>query len=164
MDLKLRKRDVRWKVPQGVNHVYIASSSEPSTMSHVVEQLGFGYIVVPQHSSKEGVEYLLPFVDARSGKLLVACVQCQFMKKAVDWCSMKFPLQEATCYFKTHGIEFFHVVYTTADQLATAKKTFGEGVYLVEDDIFRFTSRLGILRLHYTLEEVLKAKYPFLGK
>ena len=166
LDGALKCRYVHCKVPSGVDHVYTSPSFATKHMPAVVNHLRAGYIVVPKHlSGVAGVEYLVPFFDFVSRKLLVACVQCKFVKKNSDWSSLNFPVKEVTAYFETNDIEFFHVVYTTADQRMTAKKTFGKGVYLVADDIFRFTNRLGVLRLHCTaLGKVLRSKYPFLGK
>ena len=69
------QRDVRCKVPSGIDHVYTATSFGPKHMPAVVRRLRAGYIVVPKHLSETtDVEYLVPFVDSDSRKLwLLVC-------------------------------------------------------------------------------------------
>ena len=81
-----------------------------------------------------------------TGKLVVAYVQCKFV-----------------VYLDKSGVEYFPVVYTTADQKSIAEATFADGVYFTETELFEFTSPLGVLRLHKEkLGAVAGAELPFL--
>lgn len=74
-------------------------------------------------------------------------------------------MAEATDYFTGKKIRHFPVVYTTADHEAmSGGETLQAGVYFLERDLFRFTNRFGILRIHrMKLGKVLQKKYPFLS-
>jgi hypothetical protein len=115
-----------------------------------------------KNPTEQGVEYLVPFVDALTGKLIVACVQCKFVQRTANWKSVRSKLKRAVSYFKQHQIEWFPVVYTSVDRGSLKPETSAKGVYFIEKDIFRFTNRLGILRLHCAkLGEHLAKKYSF---
>ena len=43
---------------------------------------------------------------------------------------------------------WFPVVYANVDQQSLRSETYKGGVYFTEKDLFKFTSKLGILRLH----------------
>ena len=45
-------------------------------------------------------------------------------------------------------ITCFPVMYTTADQKYMQRSTFEDGVYFIEADLFRMTSKVGLLRMH----------------
>ena len=163
MDSALKMRLVRCKTPRAGEHIYRAPSFGLEDMPAVVKQLRKGYIAVSKNPREMGMEYLVPFVDAKTGKLLVACVQCTFVKKRARWWKINRQLHKATAYFRTKGIGHFPVVYTTADQEKVTARVYNNGVYFVEHDLFRFTSHFGILRLHCRkIGRVLKNKYSFM--
>ena len=82
----------------------------------------------------------------------------------VDWSEIKLKMGLATDALTAKGIAHFPVFYTTANQQRTMPATVADGgAYFVETDIFRFTHRLGILRLHTEkLGAVLADHFPCL--
>jgi hypothetical protein len=63
------------------------------------------------------------------------------------------------------NVEKFRVVYTSADQEFIQKRTYSGGVYFTEKDLFAFTNKLGILRLHtQKLGNALQLQYPVLKR
>jgi hypothetical protein len=122
-----------------------------------------GFIVVSKANSEVGVEYLAPFELASNGELYVSCVQCKVVYCSTNWSEISKKMEAAVQEFKKKKVKHFPVVYTTLDQQSVVTKTCKDGAYFIERDIFEFTKRLGILRLHtIKLGKVLSAKYPFL--
>lgn len=121
-----------------------------------------GFIVVSKKKSEVGVEYLSSFKN-RDSELVVACVQCKFVRTSVKWKDIKAKMAKAVEWLERENIRHFTVVYTTADLKSMKGTTSEDGVYFTETDIFEFTSRIGILRLHtQKLVSALFEKYPFL--
>ena len=127
--------------------------------------LGFletGFLVVSDVHGEKGIEYLVPFRTLKEC-LLVACVQCKFVKEKTDWAKIDTTMADAVTLFDSKNIAHFPVVYTTVDQASIRKATFQKGVYFTETDLFEFTSRLGLLRLHtQKLGSVLGNVHPML--
>jgi hypothetical protein len=120
-----------------------------------------GFVVVSKAHSEAGVEYLAPYYEDKA--LVVACVQCKFVKAGTNWKEIKTAMAMAVSGLEKRTVQHFPVVYTTADQKSTSKKTYDDGVYFIEKDIFAFTSKVGVLRLHtQKLGAVLAGQYPFL--
>jgi len=138
-----------------------------SKLKEVVEYLKEGFIVVSRKNTEIGVEYLAPFrksigpADTAEGPgkrprtilgapddLLVACIQCKFVSEHTTWADIKEKMLTATRQLEDAGIDWFPVVYTTANQRTMFEQTYKKGVYFLETDLFMFTRQLGILRLH----------------
>ncbi|CAE7570495.1 unnamed protein product [Symbiodinium microadriaticum] len=142
----------------------------------VIKLLEEGVTVVSQKQSEEGVEYLTPWqLNDAEGKLVVACVQCKFVNDKVPWSNVKKHMHSAVGALKTKKIEFFPVIYATPDQGAIQESTYNDGaiqestyndgVYFNEVSIFKFTSKLGILRLHTEkLGKSLQKEVPVLKR
>ena len=132
----------------------------------VIKLLEQGVMVVSQKQSEEGVEYLTPYrLNNAEGELVVACVQCKFVKDKVPWSNVKKHMHSAVEPLKTKKIEFFPVIYATPDQGAIQESTYNDGVYFNEVSIFKFTSKLGILRLHTEkLGKSLQKEVPVLKR
>jgi len=128
----------------------------------VLSLLNLGFIVVSRAHREVGIEYFAPFRDTTTGKIIVACVQCKFLTDAAQWTKMKEKMETATTQFKKKKIKFFPVYYTTAKPEMQVS-TFEDGVYFDETDIFRFTCKCGILRLHKEkMGKNLSGNFPFL--
>ena len=154
------------KVPNSTSLVY--EMEDFDDIDKVLGVLRDGFIVVSKAHSEVGVEYLAPFEEVETGRLFVACVQCKFVRSTTNWQGIKTKMKKAVEKLAEkkvgkYKVEHFPVVYTTVDQQAVLKKTCKDGAYFIERDIFEFTKRLGILRLHtQKLGTVLTAEYPFL--
>jgi hypothetical protein len=136
-----------------------------SDMTHVLALLQKGFIVVSKKHSEPGVEYFSPFRDTLNGALVVAAVQCKFVTHRTLWGEILTKMNQATEELKTRNIEWFPVVYTTADVRQLQSVTYANGVYFTATDIFDFTSRVGVLRLHtQKLGEILGELYPQLAR
>ena len=160
-----RNRRVRLAVPEQVNIVADVDDFSDRNMPEVLRLLRLGFIVVSKAHSEVGVEYLAPFVDATTTKLIVACVQCKFVVKSTSWTDIADKMLTATKYLRTHRQELFPVVYTTVDQRAMAESTFSDGVYFTETELFSFTSPLGVLRMHMEkLGAIASQAFPFLAR
>jgi hypothetical protein len=134
-----------------------------SNFDAILGNLKAGFIVVSKAHSEVGVEYLAPFFK-EDGSLLVACVQCKFVKEHTSWSDIKDKMLTATELLRKRKIDFVPVFFTTVNQKTVAKETFKDGVYFTEIDLFNFTNRLGILRLHREkLGSRLVDKFPFLS-
>ena len=166
MSSKLVRTNVFFEVPGGQNQVIHFESFEEDNMPEVINALKAGYIVVSLKTSEVGVEYFVPFHTVpQPMKLLVACVQCKFVQQEVDWPEIKRKMAKATEYFTEKGIEFFPVVFTTVDQKSVRPSTVDGGVVFVERDLFHFTNRFGILRLHrMKVGNKLAKEYSFLRR
>lgn len=163
IDDKLSQRHLKFDLPTNAVQLHkevqdFSSSSMPNVLRH----LELGYIVVSKAQGEEGVEYFAPFRDAATNALVVACVQCKFVQKSANWAEIADKMMTATTYLKQNQHECFPVVYTTVDQQALAESTFAGGVYFTETELFEFTRRLGVLRLHKEkLGAVAQDRYPF---
>ena len=154
-----KQRIVTAKVPPAIDLVRVVKDFQD--MDEVLRHLRAGFLAVSNLQNEKGVEYLAPYHEWK--KLVVACVQCKFVQDSVSWSDIKWKMNLAVKWLKKKKIENFPVVYTTSDQKTMKKKTYADGVYMIEKDIFEFTSRLGILRLHtQKLGGVLANIYPFL--
>ena len=100
------------------------------------------------------------------GELVVACVQCKFVKDKVPLSKVKEHMRSAVKPLRTKKIGFFPVIYATPDQDDTIQEsTYKDGVYFNEVGIFKFTSKLGILRLHTEkLGKSLQKEVPVLNR
>eukprot|EP00405_Crypthecodinium_cohnii_P022073 CAMPEP_0206482286 /NCGR_PEP_ID=MMETSP0324_2-20121206/38801_1 /ASSEMBLY_ACC=CAM_ASM_000836 /TAXON_ID=2866 /ORGANISM="Crypthecodinium cohnii, Strain Seligo" /LENGTH=677 /DNA_ID=CAMNT_0053960239 /DNA_START=158 /DNA_END=2191 /DNA_ORIENTATION=+ len=122
-----------------------------------------GWIVVSTDTSEPGVEFLSPYKEHGSDKLLVAAVQCKFVQDKAAWGDISQKLQDAINMLESEAVQFFPVVYATPDQESIQTKTYKGGVYFTESGIFEFTNRLGILRLHVMkLGAALRLQHPWL--
>ena len=152
---------VKVKVPPVSSLVH-----EVDDFSDIEAIIGFlreGRIVVSKAHTEVGVECLAPFELTSNGELCIACVQCKFVYSGTNWNEFSKKMAAAVQGLKTNKVKHFPVVYTTVDQQKINKLTFNGGVYFIEKDIFEFTKRLGILRLHtQKLGQVLRKEYPFL--
>ena len=122
--------------------------------------------IVSQKQSEEGLEYLTPWrLNDAEGKLVVACVQCKFVKDKVPWSKLKEHMHSAVKPLKEKKIGFLPVIYATPDQDTIQESTYNGGVYFNEVSIFKFTSKLGILRLHTEkLGKSLQKEVPVLNR
>ena len=129
----------------------------------ILDLLRKGYIVVSKAYHENGIEYLSPWMST-DGSLYIAAVQCKFVKISCDnWVDIHLKIHKAMSWTAAHNIQWFPVIYATADLQFLQKNTFDSSVILIESDIFRFTSKFGILRLHTEkLGLHLAAKYPVL--
>ena len=153
-------RVVSVEVPPAVRLVEFVDNFDD--MDIVLKLLRTGYIVVSRQHGEVGIEYLSPFLE--DGALLVACVQCKFVRSKEKWSDIKTRMESAVKELRKRNIDHFPVVYTTSDQKKITEKITHDGIYFTETDIFSFTSRIGILRLHtQKLGRVLSKKYPFLS-
>ena len=97
------------------------------------------------------------------GEMIIACVQCKFVQKSTNWAKIKDKMLTAVKGLRENHVKFFPVVYTTADQRTMMESTFGDGVYFEESDLYDFTKRLGILRMHtLKLGASLLTSHPYL--
>jgi hypothetical protein len=164
MPMKWKNSIVSVKVPTTTQPIVdTVESFGKDSFSEVIDNLKKGYIVVSKAHSEVGVEYLAPFFK-EDGSLLVACVQCKFVKEHTSWSDIKDKMLTATELLRKRKIDFVPVFFTTVNQKTVAKETFKDGVYFTEIDLFNFTNRLGILRLHREkLGSRLVDKFPFLS-
>ena len=132
----------------------------------MIKLLEQGVTVVSQKQSEEGLEYLTPWrLNDAEGKLVVACVQCKFVKDKVPWSKLKEHMHSAVKPLKEKKIGFLPVIYATPDQDTIQESTYNDGVYFNEVSIFKFTSKLGILRLHTEkLGKSLQKEVPVLNR
>ena len=119
-----------------------------SDHTRVLGLLQTGFIVVSEFHSEYALEYLSPFRDASDDTLTVACVQCKFVQSTVSWSGIKTKMADVTKWLKQKKIKCLPVIYTTADQNSMKQETYAGGIYFNETDMFQFTKRLGVLRLH----------------
>jgi hypothetical protein len=64
-------------VPPGAKLVHFVTDFSDTNV--LTESLNAGYLVVSRPHSEVGIEYLAPY------RLVVACVQCKFVKEGVSW-------------------------------------------------------------------------------
>jgi len=140
-------QEVTARVPKDTNLVVWVPDF--SDMDNVLGFLNQGFLVVSRAHGEVGIEYLSPFVDVGSGKLIVAAVQCKFVNTKTDsWTNIKGKMLTAMAGLRKKNVQCFPVVYTTRDQCTINSATFADGVYFTESDLFAFTKKLGVLRLH----------------
>lgn len=146
-------------VPGSFNSVgYVEDFAD---IKETIRHLRNGWILVSKKHSEVGIEYLVPY--ACDDELIVACVQCKFVQKSTNWAKIKDKMLTAVKGLRENHVKFFPVVYTTADQRTMMESTFGDGVYFVECDLYDFTKRLGILRMHtLKLGANLLTSHPYL--
>jgi len=137
----LHPLDVSACLPNSYSLIYEVDNFNDTKM--LVEQLHNGYIVVSRNPTEIGVEYFVPF--SYDKRLIIAAVQCKFVQDKVNWAEIKRLMNAA---ISNIDVEVFPVLYTTVDQYSVQKRTYSDGVYFTEEAIFKFTSKLGILRLH----------------
>jgi len=130
----------------------------------VTELLQIGYIVVSEDRVEGGVEYLAPYVEEGTKKLLVAAVQCKSVTRVKSWDNVIAELNAATKHLQSANMEFFSVIYTTTSDQVTIQKELPEDVVCyTASGLFSFTKKLGILRLHVMkLGTALKRQHPWL--
>jgi len=159
-------RDVRVTAPVPERDSLVQYVDKFSDVDGALCALNQGFIVVSTAHSELGIEYMAPFRDAVTHDLIVACVQCKFVDSKAKWTDIGTKLEEAMKPLKEKKVRCFPVVYTTAEQRRFNSGTLDgvDGLYFIESDIFRFTSKLGILRLHtQKLGRALAQDYPFLN-
>ena len=128
----------------------------------LLELLNDGFIVVSKAHTEFGIEYLAPFFTSQ-GNLIVAAVQCKFVAKSTHWKEIAAKIGIVINNLRRVRIKCFPVVYTTADHYKLMESTFADGVYFIASDLFHFTRKLGIVRLHTEkLGKALKQMYPWL--
>ena len=136
-----------------------------SDYTRVLELLRTGFIVVSAFRNEYALEYLSPFRDASDDTLIVACVQCKFVQSTVSWSDIKTKMADATQWLKKEKVKCFPVIYTTADQKSMKPETYAGGIYFNETDMFEFTKRLGVLRLHtQKLGKHIEQKHKWLSR
>jgi len=161
IDSKFGPRQVRAPLPSQTD--LIVEMPNFKDMDTVLERLRAGWIVVSQEQNEPGVEFLSPWRDVNSKELLVAAVQCKFVKSKVTWKDVSQKLQVVKDSLESKNVQVLSVVYATPDQSTIQPKTYQDSVYFTERGLFDFTKRLGILRLHVMkLGTALKSDYPWL--
>jgi hypothetical protein len=147
----------------------IPSDSDPvvflddfSNLDLVKSFLLTGAIVVSRNHEELGFEYLSPFINVLTNSLMIAFVQCKFVQRPVDWIDISSKLNKSMKKFKElPDVICFPVVYTTVDQYSIT--SLNNGVYFTELDVFKYTNKLGILRLHtQKLGQKISNVYPVL--
>ena len=134
-------------VPERDNLVELVTDFSDRT--RVLEFLQTGFMVVSEFHNEYALEYMSPFLDASDGTLIVACVQCKFVQSTAKWSDIQTKMADATKWLKKKkNIKCVPVIYTTADQKSIKPETYAGGIYFNETDMFEFTKRLGVLRLH----------------
>ena len=92
-------------------------------------------------------------------------MQCKFINTSTDWGEIKSKMLTAVEGLRTRRVRHFPVVYTTADQHRMNATTYADGIYFIESDLFAFTHKLGVLRLHCEkLGQRLGQSYPWLRR
>lgn len=139
--------EVRAPVPSGTDLVWtVIDFSNPDC---VLGHLRAGRIVVSKSPTEPGVEYLSPYIVVGTEELLVAACQCKFVSvKTEPWQVMNGKIVQAMTWLTERGIRHFPVAYTTVDQRGLNASTYKRGAFFTESDLFEFTKKLGILRLH----------------
>ena len=160
-----RFENVRVKAPVPEQTDLVERLPDFQDKNSVLGKLKQGFIVVSDFQREVGVEYLAPFRTAEDNKLIVACVQCKFVNTSTNWTSIQTQMSTATDWLKKQKIQHFPVIYTTADLSSLQPQTYEDGIYLTEEDIFEFTKKLGVLRLHtQKLGKKMQQKHPYLQR
>ena len=144
----------------------VRSVKDFSKAKDVLRLLETGFIVVSDFHNEYALEYLSPFCDASDDHtLIVACVQCKFVQSTVKWSDIQTKMAVATKWLKQKKVKCFPVIYTTADQNSIKPETYAAGIYFNETDMFEFTKRLGVLRLHtQKLGKNMEQKHKWLSR
>ena len=160
----LWQSEVTMKVPNASQ--LVRSVKDFSKAEDVLRLLETGFIVVSEFHNEYPLEYLSPFRNASGDHtLIVACVQCNFVQSTVNWSDIKTKMADATKWLKQKKIKCFPVIYTTADQNSIKPETYAGGIYFNETDMFEFTKRLGVLRLHtQKLGKNMEQKHKWLSR
>ena len=161
------ERFVNWEVkaPVPKQTELVERVPDFQDQKRVLGKLNSGFIVVSDCQNEVGVEYLAPFRTAEDGKLIVACVQCKFVKTSANWTSIQEQMSTATDWLKKQKIHHFPVIYTTADLSSIQRQTYEDGIYFTEEDTFEFTKKLGVLRLHtQKLGKKMQQNHPYLQR
>ena len=159
--------DLRVKAPVPERTDLVERLPNFQDKKRVLGKLKQGFIVVSDLQNEVGIEYLAPFRTAEDNKLIVACAQCKFVEKSPDssWREIQTKMSTATDWLKKQKIQHFPVIYATADQSYMQRRSYEDGIYFIEDDIFEFTKKLGVLRLHtQKLGEKMQQKHPYLQR
>ena len=155
--------EVKAKVP--AQDTLVEYVKDFSDQARVLELLRTGFIVVSEFHNEYALEYLSPFRDASDGTLIVACVQCKFVQSTAKWSDIRTKMADATKWLKKKNIKCVPVIYTTADQKSIKPETYAGGIYFNETDMFEFTKRLGVLRLHtQKLGKNMEQKHKWLSR
>lgn len=134
-------------VPPGVDLVHTVAHFEDA--ESILRHLKAGCIVVSKRMNEPGVEYLSPYFVNETQELIVAACQCKFVSvKTEPWHIMNSKICNAMTWLTDRGIRYFPVAYTTVDQQHLEVNTYKSGAFFTESDLFDFTKKLGILRLH----------------
>ena len=159
----LWQSEVTVKVPNASQ--LVRSVKDFSKAEDVLRLLRTGFIVVSAFHNQYALEYLSPFRDASDDTLIVACVQCKFVQSTVSWSDIQTKMADATEWLKKKNIMCVPVIYTTADQKSIKPETYAGGIYFNETDMFEFTKRLGVLRLHtQKLGKNMEQKHKWLSR
>ena len=159
----LWQSEVTMKVPNASQ--LVRSVKDFSKAEDVLRLLETGFIVVSEFHNEYALEYLSPFRNSGDHTLIVACVQCKFVQSTVNWSDIKTKMADAIKWLKQKKIKCFPVIYTTADQNSIKPKTYAGGIYFNETDMFEFTKRLGVLRLHtQKLGKNMEQKHKWLSR
>jgi len=152
----------------GESLVHYVSNFQDDPQS-ILLALNNGRIVVSEKHSEIGIENLVPFRKSLNNTLIVAFVQCKFVQSSANWSEISIKMKKSMDNLKSkiefQNVQMFAVVYTTTDQNLMQKSTYSGGVYYTEYDLFNFTNKLGILRMHtQKLGERLQEQYPVLKR
>ena len=127
--------------------------------------------MVSKNPTEDGIEYLAPFHDKSTKKLVgIAGVQVRFVKGGPPdtWGSINVGAVESLKPFAKLGFAPFPVILTTVDQERVKPCTetvMKDSVSFLETATFQWTLPLGILRLHTEkLGSVVSKSFPFLRK
>ena len=157
---ELEDLEVKAPVPKGTDLVERVPEIQDEEL--VLSKLREGFIVV----NEARIEYLAPFRTAEDNKLIVACVTCKLAKtiSLSSWRGIHIQMGKKTAWLKKRNIQHFRVIYTTADQSSMQSQSHEDRIYFIEDDIFEFTKKLGVLCLHQRLGEKMQQKHPYLQR
>ena len=155
---KYRHITVEIKASMGCNQVQTVKDFKD--IKGVLEKLHQGFIVALEKDTAYLVAHDLVAPDSsNSPKLVITCVQCKFnnhetkrLKRAVK--ALR-DIDDVLC---------IPVIFTSKKFHEFEMERFGDGLYFCEEEIFRFTRKLGILRFHVEkLGAELQDQYPSLG-
>jgi hypothetical protein len=150
---KYRHVTVEIKATTGCNQVQTVEDFKD--VDEVLEKLQQGFIV----ALEKDTAYLVAHDSLNSTKLVITCVQCKF--NVSDTKKLKRVVRKLR---EREDILCIPVIFTSKKYRNFEMDRFGEGMYFCEDDILRFTRRLGILRFHVErLGAELRDQYPSLS-
>ena len=167
---------VNCKLPTDAECSCVTTVENFSNVSSIIDLLIGGFIVVSENPDQNGIEYLAPFHDAKTSKLVaIAGVSVKYAVKGTSatWESIHDAAVKALLPFalaSKKGKPKYHtfpVIFTTTELCGDAltKELMADGVLLLESATFHWTRALGMLRLHVEkLGTVLADELPFLHK